>query len=167
MESRNFLLLLPQLPPLSPPNPTTHFSPCVVTPAFFRFLAIQHYYLLHTPLARNLSPLSSNGGHITMMISANRLLLRRLSAAPTLRRIFRRSQFPQSRVVHLNELFSSTCAQINLQGGDEEYPSTHFNITAGIVEDAIAKHDVAPPLEVHPGISPEKVIRTGTMGWIE
>jgi hypothetical protein len=116
--------------------------------------------------ATTLSTLS-NGGHITMMISANRLPLRRISAATTLRRIFRRIQLPQSRVVHLNELFSSTCAQINLQGGDEEYPSTHFNITAGIAEDAIAKDDAAPPLEVHPGISPEKVIRTGTIGWIE
>jgi hypothetical protein len=70
-------------------------------------------------------------------------------------------------VVHLNELFSTTCAHIYLQGGDEECASTHFNITAGIVEDAIAKDDAAPPMELNPEISPEKVIRTGTIGWIE
>lgn len=113
-----------------------------------------------------------------MMSSANRLLLQRLSNTSTLQRIFRRSANPQSsRVVHLNQLLSLTVAQINVLGGGEEYPSTstHIKITAGIVGDAIAKDDVALPLEMNPayntvnkdGVSPEKVIRTGTIGWIQ
>jgi hypothetical protein len=111
------------------------------------------------------------------MISANRLLLRQLSAAPTLRRVCRVRHISYSRTVHLRE---STAAK--LQGGDEDYPSTLVRITDDrIVHDTIPKNDVALQLEMDPfqstfkkfndvspeEVTPQKVIRTGTIEWIK
>lgn len=131
-----------------------------------------------TLFARRLAYLCTSLNHTsTVMISANRLLLRRLSAAPTRQRICRRRHISHSRTVHLSELMVA-----KPQGGDEDYPSTHVRITDDkFVEDTLPKDDVALKLEVDPfhttannfeGFSPEKVIphkliRTGTIEWIK